>query len=579
MKLSKVKTSKGINLYIIKSYRYNGKSTSKVIRKCGRLEDLAKVYDDPIAHFMHVKEQLEQEEKEYYKTKGRINFTLDKKSIFENGNPARIGGHLYLRPFFRKLGLDELFKKIQEKSKIEYDLGTVIEYIVYSRILYPTSKRETADVKRFFLEEPDFELHDIYRALDVLEENADLVQKFCYKNATKIANRNKRVLYYDCTNFYFESEEEDGLRQYGVSKEHRPNPIVQMGLFTEGNGIPLCYSLHPGNTNEQITLKPLEEKVLKDFGLEKVIVCTDNGLASYDNRAFNDKQGRAFVVSQSLKKLPAHLKEWALDKKGWKKIHSDEVGFPGLEYDNDEILYKARYMKEEIPIKDNNGNQIKVNKSWRLIVTYSPKYAAYQQEILDKQIERAKKIIAHPASYKKSSINDVKRFIKNISFTKDGEIAECNKLSFDEEIYKKEQQFIGYYGLTTNLDDRPEEIVAINHNRWKIEQCFRIMKTDFKSRPVYHHKDERIKAHFLTCFLALLIFRLLQNRLKDKFTGTEILSTLRQMIYLKLPEGYLPNFAPNDVIEELNAMLDMKTDFGVYSYKDMRYLINSSKNF
>ena len=579
MKLLQQKTSKGTNLYIIKSYRYNGKSTSKVVKKCGRIEDLAKIYDDPLKHVMKVKEELEKEEKEFLKKKGDINFTVSKDNLYKNGNPLRIGGHLYLRPFFRKLGLDELLKKIQEKTKIEYNLGEVIEYIVYSRILYPTSKRETADVKRFFLEEPVFDLDVIYRACDVLEENADLIQKFCYKNSSKIARRNKRILYYDCTNFFFESEEENGLRQYGISKEHRPNPIVQMGLFMDANGIPLAYNINPGNTNEQITLKPLEEKIIKDFGLEKIVVCTDAGLASYDNRAFNDRQGRAFVVTQSLKKLPAHLKSWALDKSGWKKLSSNEVGFPGLIEEDNDILYKARYMKEDITIKDNAGNPLKIEQGWRLIITYSPLYAKYQNEILNKQVERAKKIIANPNSYKKASINDAKRFIKNISYDEDGTIINNSKLLFDEELLAKEKEFIGYYGLTTNLKDKPQDIVSINHNRWKIEESFRIMKTDFKSRPVYHYKDDRIKAHFLTCYLALLIFRLLQFKVKDKFTSQEILDALRSMYYVKLKEGYITNFESNKVIEELNAMLDMKTDFGCYTYKEMRYLINSSKNY
>lgn len=579
MKLLQAKTSKGTNLYIIKSYRYNGKSTSKIVKKCGRLEDLAKVYDDPIKHVLDVKAELEKEEKEFLKKKGDINFTVSKDNLYKNGNPMRIGGHLYLRPFFRKLGLDELLKKIQEKTKIEYNLGEVIEYIVYSRILYPTSKRETADVKRFFLEEPDFELHDIYRALDVIEENSDLIQKFCYKNSSKIARRNKRILYYDCTNFYFESEEENGLRQYGVSKEHRPNPIVQMGLFADGNGIPLAFDINPGNTNEQITLKPLENKIIKDFGLDKIVVCTDAGLASYENRDFNDHANRAFVVTQSLKKLPSHLKEWALDKSGWKKLSSNEAGFPSLIDEDHEILYKTRYMLEDVTIKDNYGKPLKIQKGWRLIVTYSPLYAKYQTEILNKQVERAKKIIANPNSYKKGSMNDVKRFIKNLSFDSNGEIITNSKLLFDEELLAKEKQFIGYYGLTTNLKDKVQDIVSINHNRWKIEESFRIMKTDFKSRPVFHYKDDRIKAHFLTCYLALLIFRLLQLKVKDKFTSSELLTALRNMYYVKLKEGYITNFAASPVIDELNAMLDMKTDFGCYTYKEMRYLINSSKNY
>ena len=320
-----------------------------------------------------------------------------------------------------------------------------------------------------------------------------------------------------------------------------------------------------------------------------MIVCTDAGLASFANRAFNDQGERAFVVTQSIKKLPKHLKEWVfnegpyLDKKDWKRFDENNKYIettPSLIEDEDNInslIYKSRYMVSDITL-DDDGNKIKIQKGWRLIVSYSKKYATYQKQIREKQIARAKAIIANPSRYSKGNVNDVKRFIKNIAFDKNGEICKSNLL-FDEELVNEEAKYDGYYAVTTNLEDNEQDIIAINHNRWKIEDCFRLMKTDFKSRPVYHYKDERIEAHFLICFLALLVFRLLHVKLGDKYTSNELLSTLREMEYYQYDEGYLTPFGTTPLIKDLNEMFDMKASRQGYSYRTMKYLINSSKCF
>lgn len=589
MKITRTKTPKGTNLYIVKSYRIKGKSTSKVVLKLGKLEDLNEKYGDGLKYAYQVKKQLEDEEIAVKKEKA-----MDIRVYKDEDTPIipaqRIGGHLFLRPMFRKLGIYDFLKEVREESKITYPLEDVLEYLVFARILAPKSKLATHELCKHFVDEPDFDLQHVYRTMDVINKHMDEIQKIAYKASSKLVKDDKSILFYDMTNFFFESEDASGLRQYGVSKEHRPNPIVQFGLFTNGKGIPLGFGVYPGNTNEQVTLKPLEKKILKDYGLSKVIVCTDAGLASFANRAFNDQKERAFVVTQSIKKLPKHLKEWVFNegvysnKKDWKKFDENNKYIettPSLNEDEEDInslIYKSRYMVNDFTITDDDGNKIKIQKGWRLIVSYSKKYAVYQRSVREKQISRAKAIIANPSRYNKGSANDVKRFIKNIAFDKNGEICESNLL-FDEDLVKQEAKYDGYYAVTTNLEDNEQDIIAINHNRWKIEDCFRLMKTDFKSRPVYHYKDERIETHFLICFLALLVFRLLHVKLGEEYTANELLTTLREMEYYKYDEGYLTPFGTTPLVKELNEMFDMKASRQGYSYRTMKYLINSSKCF
>lgn len=587
MKITRTKTSKGSNLYIIKSYRIKGKSTSKVVLKLGKLEELNQKYGDGLKYAYQVKKSLEKEESEIKKEKA-----MDIRVYKDKDTPIipkqKIGGHLFLRPIFRKLGVYDFLKEIRENSKITYPLEEVLEYLVFARILAPKSKLATHELCKHFVDEPDFDLQHIYRTMDVINKYIDKIQQVAYKMSSKLVKDEHSILFYDMSNFYFESEINNGLRQFGVSKEHRPNPIVQFGLFTNGKGIPLGFGVYPGNTNEQITLKPLEKRILKDYGLSKIIVCTDCGLASTSNRAFNDIGERGFIVTQSIKKLPKYLKDWVfnegayLNKKDWKMFNENNKYIevtPSLIEDEENInsiIYKSRYILQDITLTDEEGNSAKLKKDWRLIVSYSKKYAEYQRNIREKQVSRAKAIIANPSRYNKGSANDVKRFIKNIAFDKDGEICKSN-LYFDESILKEEEKYDGYYAVTTNLVDNEMDIIAINHNRWKIEDCFRMMKTDFKTRPVYHYKDDRIESHFLICFLALLTFRLLHAKTGEQYTANELLTTLREMEYYKYEEGYLTPFGTTPLVKDLNEMFDMKASRQGYSTKTMKFLINSSK--
>ena len=422
-----------------------------------------------------------------------------------------------------------------------------------------------------FIEQPNFELHDIYRALEVISKENEFIQSELYKNSLKISKRNTGILYYDCTNYFFEIEQEEGLKQYGPSKEHRPNPIVQMGLFMDGDGIPLAFNISSGNTNEQTTLTPLEEKILEDFKLSKFVVCTDAGLASNANRKFNDKEKRAFITTQSIKKLRKHLMEWALSEDDW-KLTNEFKTYTLKEINENEELYKDKIFYKDRWIKENGLEQ-------KLIVTYSIKYRNYQRQIRNSQIERAIKGIENNSlKLDKCNQNDYKRFVNKTNITKDGEIAEKKVLSLNTEQIEKEEKFDGFYGVCTNLEDNAEEIIKVNKRRWKIEECFRIMKSEFKARPVYLQRDDRIIAHFTTCFLSLVLYRYLEKELEEKYSVEQIINTLRDMNLRKNMDGsYEPVYTRTDLTDLMHEKLGFRTDYEIIKNSKMKKILNESK--
>nr|WP_330382055.1 IS1634 family transposase [Thermotalea metallivorans] len=468
---------------------------------------------------------------------------------------------------YHELGLHKICKEISQKYKFDFDLDSILSRLIYGRVIFPSSKLATYELSKRFIQQPNFDLHQIYRALEFLAKETDFIQSSLYENSLKVSKRNTGILYYDCTNYFFEIEQEDGNKQYGPSKDHKPNPIIQMGLFMDGDGIPLAFSMNRGNMNEQLTLKPLEKKIISDFELSKFIVCTDAGLASEDNRRFNDKDGRAFITTQSVKKLKEHLKKWALAPDGWKLAGSDktydiskldEMVDKAAPEDKGKIREKVFY--KERWIKENGFEQ-------RLIVTYSIKYRDYQRKIRNSQIERAQKAIENnPTKIKKCNANDYKRFIAKTSCTADGEIADKEIYSIDSALIQKEEVFDGFYGVCTNLEDDVSEIIKVNHRRWEIEECFRIMKSEFKARPVYLSNDDRIKAHFITCFISLIIYRLLEKKLQEKFTCHEIISGLRGMNFLEVKgEGYVPTYTRTDFTDALHDAFGFRTDYQIVS--------------
>lgn len=510
----------------------------------------------------------------------------ENKSIMVKYSPTKVipkgekrsfnGGYLFLQQIYYELGLHKICKTISEKYKFTYDLNSILSRLIYGRIIFPSSKFSTYKLSKKFLEEPGFELQHIYRALEVISKEMDFIQSSLYKNSIKISKRNTGVLFYDCTNYFFEIEAEDGLKQYGYSKEHKPNPIVQMGFFMDGDGIPLAFSITKGNTNEQLTLKPLEKKILLDFNLSKFVVCTDAGLASNSNRKFNDIANRAFITTQSIKKLKSHIKKWALDTKDWflsgdgaasklQKLY--DISALDEEKFKDKIFYKERWVKE------NDLEQ-------KIIVTYSLKYRDYQRNIRNSQIERAiKAITKNPSKLKKSKQNDFKRFIIKTSTTSDGITADKESYSINEGLIKKEEAFDGFYAVCTNLDDNASHIVKINKRRWLIEECFKIMKSEFKARPVYLSRDDRIIAHFTACFIALIVFRLLEKKLGDNYTYCDIIENLRDMNFHEVKgEGYLPSYTRTDFTDDLHDAFGFSTDYEIVKTKQMKNIFKITKN-
>lgn len=575
MRIRTIKTTNTVQYAIIKDVNKNGKRTTCIYENLGTLDKIKLRAGDenPLVWLDNYVKELNRISKE---EKMPVIIRKDPAKIIDKNLQSSFNiGYLFLQDIYYKLKLDKICNKISEKYQFKFDLNDIMAKLVYSRILFPSSKLKMLELSRRFLEQPNFDYQHIERALPVICKNMDFIQSELYKNSNEYMERNNKILYYDCTNYFFEVEEENGLKQYGKSKENRPNPIVQMGLFMDGNGIPLAFDITPGNTNEQTTLQPLEEKIITDFECAEFVVCTDAGLASKTNRKFNDKNNRKFVTTQSIKKLKSHLKDEVLDlTTGWRTSGSNKTfNISNLRTDEkliekyrDKIFYKERWVKED-------------GLEQRLIVTYSVKYQEYQKNIRNNQINRAKKIIAsNPEKLKKPKQNDPKRFIKTLNVTKDGELAEKSIYTIDQNIIDNEAKYDGLYAVCTNLEDSVEDIIKVNKRRWEIEESFRIMKTDFKSRPVYHSKDEMIKAHFLTCFLALIVYRYVEKKLDEKYTAPEIIETLREMnMKLENNEAYIPNYIRTDLTDDLHDKFGFRTDFEVISDKNIRKILKQTK--
>ena len=575
MRLTITKSKNSESFFIIKSVTINGKRTSKVIEKLGNLEEvtLKAQGQDPYVWAKQYVELLNKEEKE--NSSDIILKLSQSKKLKDNEQYTFNGGYLFLQYIYYKLGLNKICDEITDKYQFKYDLNSILSRLIYGRIIYPSSKLKTLELSKNFLEQPNFELHDIYRALEVIANESDFIQSELYKNSLNFMKRNDRVLYYDCTNFFFEIEEESGLRQYGKSKENRPTPITQMGLFLDGDGIPMSLGIFAGNTNEQVTMKPLEKKIIEDFHSSKFVVCTDAGLASNTNRKFNNISGRSFITTQSIKKLKSHLKQWALDlTSGWKLYGSDKTYNISKLRENEELMeqYHDKTFYKERWIKENGIEQ-------RLIVTYSVKYQEYQKNIRENKIQRAQKLIdKNPKKIGKPKQNDPKRFISTISITPNGEVAEENHYELNYDVINEEAKYDGLYAVCTNLEDNVQDIIKINHRRWEIEESFRLMKSEFKSRPVYLSRDDRIKAHFTTCFLALTIFRYLEKILDEKFTAEKIIDTLRNYNFRNFPGfGYVPLYTPSNLIHTLHEKTSINTNYEILNYKKFKKIFKETK--
>ena len=575
MRLSVTKNKNSESFYVIKSVTINGKRTSKVIEKLGNINEV-KIKAGNIDPYEWAKQYVELLNKEEKENKDDLILRLSqKRKLIDDKQYTFNGGYLFLQKIYYDLRLNKICETISDKYQFKYDLNNILSNLIYSRIIYPSSKLKTLELSKNFIEQPNFEYNHILRALEVICKENDFIQSQLYKNSNNYLKRNNKILYYDCTNFFFEIQEEDGLKQYGKSKENRPNPIVQMGLFMDGDGIPMTFDITPGNTNEQVTLKPLEEKIIKDFETSQFVVCTDAGLASNTNRKFNNISGRKFITTQSIKKLKDFLKEWALDlTSGWKLPGNNKTYNISKLKENDELIetYKDKIFYKERWIKENDIEQ-------RLIVTYSVKYQEYQKNIRQRQIERAQKLIdKNPSKIGKAKQNDPKRFISKIDTTENGEVACETHYSINQDVINEEAKYDGLYAICTNLEDDVKDIIKVNSRRWEIEESFRIMKTDFKSRPVYLSRDDRIKAHFITCFLALTIYRYLEKILDEQYTTEQIIETLKNYNFREFSGfGYVPLYTPNAIINKLHTVFPINTNKEIISHKNFKKFCKEMK--
>lgn len=563
------------DVYIKQSYRKdNGKTSSRIYKKLGKYNTLLEQFSGNEKELMDwAKKEAEKETLAYNQQKEKVSLSLsplariplDEERVFNIG-------YLFLQKICSELRMDNICRNIRNHHKFSYDFHAILTDLIYTRILAPSSKLSSYKYCHSLLEPPKYSLQDLYRALSVLAEESDFIQEELYKNSNFIHPRNSRILYYDCTNYYFEIEAEDGIKKYGKSKEHRPNPIITMGLFMDADGIPLAFDIFPGNQNEQLTLKPIEKKVIKDFNCSEFIFCSDAGLGGKSNRFLNSFGNRSYVITYSLKKMKKEERELALLPTQFKVPGSNKLIDLRTLDESDPKVYNTIYYKE-YPLVTGDMDET-------VIITYSPKYKAYQSKIRNAQIDRAKKMIQSSDKTRKGKgSNDPARFIQRTSVTEDGEIAQKNIYQLDEAKILEESMYDGFYAVVTNLEGDIREIININKQRWEIEENFRIMKSEFEARPVFVRREDRIKAHFLTCFISLLVYRLLEKKLGEEFTCSQILETLRNMnvTLLSKDSGYIPSYKRTKITDKLHSSFGFRTDYEFIRKSTMRAIIKETK--
>lgn len=588
MRIQITRSKNAESFYVIRSVYDKGKRTTVVYEKLGTLEQVKERANgqDPYEWARAYAAEFTEQEKR----QADENVTLSLSTRQGSGTVSRKcynAGYLFFQKLFYQLGWNKLSSGIKADTDSDLPLNAILQMLLYTRILYPRSKKASWELSRDFLpaaREEKVELHQVYRALDLIAEKSDLIQEMVYKSTEKYCKRNTEVLYYDCTNFFFEIEKEDDFRRYGHSKENRPNPIVQMGMFIDGDGIPLAVTVFPGNESEQNSLRPLEKKILKDFELSKFIVCTDSGLASKDNRLFNSRHERRYVVTQSLKTLSEPVQRWALERIGWLREGDKERRLYDLDQLDETAHRDSLFYKEQIVTI--------AGLSQRLVVTYSLKSRDYQRSVRQRQIDRAVKTVNEkPQEMDHTRQNDYRRLVQMSFLTDEGEVSTHKQLSLDTDTIAREERFDGFYGVCTNLYAPSEEhrdgtdvseILRINHMRWQIEDCFHDMKSEFKSRPVYLSRENRIRAHFLLCCLSLVLLKYLEKAVKDAgctdFTTESLLSDLRAMSMVRLKGfGYIPAFNTSPVLDCLQSHFNIPLNAEIIPERSLKKFVSLSK--
>lgn len=608
MKLYYDKRLKDPTYYIQQGFRNGKKTTTKNIKRLGKHSELLLITDDPLEY---AKNEVKKMNEEYRSGRSEFVVTMDfneripsSDSPCSNSTSLNIG-YLYLKDIYAKLNLSDFFKSVSSDRKITYDCNKICQFLTYARILDPASKYGTYDKLDTYYEKPQVEYQHMIRFLDILDRNSDQYLKYLFDNSENIVKRDTSVMYYDCTNYFFETEKPDeeivdevtgeiilGLRQFGISKENKTSPIVEMGLIMDSRGIPISMCIHPGNTNEQLTAVPLEKEVIKMTGNKKFIYCADAGLGSYNIRKFNDMGGRAYIVTQSVKKLGQEIKDIVFNDSNYRLLSNDDAitlkemrTFNKKDANNlslyNDFAYKVipantamdTGLYEEKVYKNGRTKKVKAKGTLHqyIIVTFSRKMMEYQRTIRERQLERAKKLLRlkDPEKIKKGP-NDIRRFLKNTSSDTANYVLDMDKIH-------EEEKYDGFYAVATNLDDSAKDILAVAQNRYKIEDCFRIMKTNFDARPVFLRKPERIRAHFLICYTALLIYRLMECKLDDNLTHvttSNLIKTLRNMNVVNMDDMYYKSiYSGSQALDALERCFELQLNRKYYRPSDLNKIV------
>lgn len=573
-----IRKGKDPRYYIMQGFRKKeGGTSSRVYLKLGKASEIMDKYgcDDAEAW---ARRKLKEINDSIRDDKASVMVPYNPDMKIETGNWKTVHcGHMVLLPLYNKLGLAQFSAEVSRRHRFRYDFADILRKLVMCRVLFPDSKRATRECLNEFVDAPDFSLDDIYNFLGVLAEEITPLQKSLYEATRNELSRRTGVIYYDCTNYYFEIEKEDSLRRYGRSKEHRPNPIVQMGMFMDADGLPLAFCINPGNTGEQQTLQPLEEILANDFNLSEFVVCTDAGLASIDNRLYNTTEGRNYIVTQSIPQLPGTMKDWALEKKGWKRLgDSDDVTYDiselNLENEKGHLYYRERWFRE-------NRSAVKDYEE-RLIVTFSPKYALYQRQLRAQHMEKALEMIRRRSEKSRQTQQDPRRLISTVRCTDDGEVAQNTLMSLDTDLIEKEKAMDGLNCVATRLEDSVGDILHVNGFRYEIEHLFRVTKTEFDARPVYLRREDRIRAHFAICFVALLLLKAFQRQVNEgmdedsRYSSEQIISALAGMKYnVVRGTGYVPAYSATALRSRCCETANLPIDRQIVLNRKMRQYV------
>lgn len=577
-----IRKGKDPRFYIMQGFRVKGGGTStKVYLNLGKASEIKEKYGCADAETW-ARQKLREINDSLKEGKSSVLVSYNPNKKIETGKWRTVHcGHMVLLPLYNKLGMAQFSAEVSSRHRFKFDFADILCKLVMCRVLFPDSKRATRERLNNFIDAPDFSLDDIYHFLEVLSKEITPLQKSIYEATKEELSRRTGVIYYDCTNYYFEIEKEDELRRYGKSKEHRPNPIVQMGMFMDADGLPLAFCINPGNTSEQQTLQPLEEILANEFNLSEFVVCTDAGLASINNRLYNTSEGRNYIVTQSIPQLPKLMKEWALEKTGWRRLGDKEditynISELNLESFKDSLFYRERWFKE-------NRSNVKEYEE-RLIVTFSPKYALYQRQLRAQHIEKALRMIERKSEKSRQTQQDPRRLISTVHYTEDGEPAQNIHMTLNADLIKDEREMDGLNCIATRLEDSVGDILHVNGYRYEIEHLFRVTKTEFDARPVYLRREDRIRAHFAICFVALLLIKAFQKEVnqglkeEESYSSEQIIDALAGMNYnVVRGTGYVPAYSATNLRSRCCEITNLPIDRQIVTIRKMRQYLRSVK--